>query len=133
MQIKDAIETIEDYNEMLPQYLERIMNAAIEKCDNPSMCRDFINALCKREDELQNEKLVEVSDRLYRALKDYFAAGLTFAIFPIDNATGRVLFDADYLNELESVEVQLNNVDEIDEMFYLPYVPLTTTFEAKEE
>lgn len=123
MEIWDAIETIEDYNEMLPQDLERIMDAAIEKCDNPSMCRDFINALCKRESKLQDEKLIKVTQELEKALENYFEAGCSLGVY-LNNETEDYCKDLVFEEDTKyfhTVNGRIHNMNEFKECFDLPY------------
>ena len=123
--IKDAIETIEDYNELLPQDLERIMNAAIRKCDDPSVCRDFINVLCKREDELQDEQKIDASLALYKALEDYLDAGCTLGVWANIASDSQVDFDFSDPNDLDEfgyIELEISTIREAREVFKLPYL-----------
>lgn len=125
--IKDAIETIEDYNELLPQDLERIMNAAIRKCDDPSVCRDFINTLCERENELQDERLIKVTQELEKALGNYFAAGCSLGIYLNHETEGycdTVIFEED--TETFEIQATLYNMNEFNECIELPYAEPTT-------
>ena len=121
--IKDAIETIEDYNEMLPQDLERIMNAAIRKCDDPSVCRDFINVLCKRENELQDEKLIKVTQELEKALENYFAAGCSLGIdFECDNMESLCdIVNLDSESEYFHIHAVFDSMVELCSCIELPY------------
>ena len=121
--IKDAIETIEDYNELLPQDLERIMNAAIRKCDDPSVCRDFINALCKRENELQDEKLIKVTQELEKALENYFAAGCSLGIdFECDNMESLCdIVNLDSESEYFHIHAVFDSMVELCSCIELPY------------
>ena len=121
--IKDAIETIEDYNELLPQDLERIMNAAIRKCDDPSVCRDFINVLCKRENELQDEKLIKVTQELEKALENYFAAGCSLGIdFECDNMESLCdIVNLDSESEYFHIHAVFDNMVELCSCIELPY------------
>ena len=121
--IKDAIETIEDYNELLPQDLERIMNAAIRKCDDPSVCRDFINVLCKRENELQDEKLIKVTQELEKALENYFAAGCSLGIdFECDNMESLCdIVNLDSESEYFHIHAVFDSMVELCSCIELPY------------
>ena len=122
--IANAIECIEYSDELDQHDVKRLMTAAIRKCEDPSVCRDFINALCKREDELQDENMAKASEELYHALKNYFAAGCTLGVFTIDSSVGRVLFDSDDIDEMKYLELQCDDVDKIQDLFWLPYLPL---------
>lgn len=121
--IKDAIETIEDYNELLPQDLERIMNAAIRKCDDPSVCRDFINTLCKRENELQDERLIKVTQELEKALGNYFAAGCSLGIdFECNNIENLCdIIDLDNDSEYFHIHAIFDDMTELCSCIELPY------------
>ena len=121
--IKDAIETIEDYNELLPQDLERIMNAAIRKCDDPSVCRDFINVLCKRENELQDEKLIKVTQELEKALENYFATGCSLGIdFECDNMESLCdIVNLDSESEYFHIHAVFDSMVELCSCVELPY------------
>ena len=121
--IKDAIETIEDYNELLPQDLERIMNTAIRKCDDPSVCRDFINVLCKRENELQDEKLIKVTQELEKALENYFAAGCSLGIdFECDNMESLCdIVNLDSESEYFHIHAVFDSMVELCSCIELPY------------
>ena len=121
--IKDAIETIEDYNELLPQDLERIMNAAIRKCDDPSVCRDFINVLCKRENGLQDEKLIKVTQELEKALENYFAAGCSLGIdFECDNMESLCdIVNLDSESEYFHIHAVFDSMVELCSCIELPY------------
>ena len=126
-ELENAIKTIEDFSEDIPSWDEkRIMDAIIRNCDEPSTCRDYINALCKREDELQDEQKIDASLALYKALEDYLDAGCTLGVWANTTSDSQVDFDFPNPNDRDEfgyIELEISTIREAREVFKLPYLP----------
>lgn len=121
--IANAIECIEYSDELDQHDVKRLMTAAIRKCEDPSVCRDFINALCKREDVLQDERLIKVTQELEKALENYFAAGCSLGIdFECNNMENLCdTIDLDSDSEYFHIHATFDNMGELGACIELPY------------
>lgn len=125
-ELRNAINTIEHYSYHLEQWdIERLMTVAADACVSASVCRDFIDVLCKRENELQDEQKIDASLALYKALEDYLDAGCTLGVWANIASDSQVDFDFSDPNDLDEfgyIELEISTIREAREVFKLPYL-----------
>ena len=123
-ELRNAINTIEHYSYHLEQWdIERLMTVAADTCVSASVCRDFIDVLCKRENELQDEKLIKVTQELEKALENYFAAGCSLGIdFECDNMESLCdIVNLDSESEYFHIHAVFDSMVELCSCIELPY------------